>query len=272
MTNAARWGVHSSFAGYVHDLFDSSLSWSAVEWLRSQTRLPLLVKGILTEEDARHAVHAGVDGIIVSNHGGRQLDGVTPTIRALPEVVEAVAGRADVLMDGGIRRGTDVMKALAFGARAVLIGRAYLWGLAAAGEEGVRGVLNLLRDELQLAMALAGRPTIPSIDRSVISRPQVHGRTAAGDPSDGYAGTARRTAGVGCGGLAGAPSLHVSKRPAHGGAGGHRPRHRDRQRRMADRPDRHPQVRVGAPLDHHRFGVSAGHPQPGDGTLHAVYR
>ena len=183
MTNAARWGVHSSFAGYVHDLFDSSLSWSAVEWLRSQTRLPLLVKGILTEEDARHAVHAGVDGIIVSNHGGRQLDGVTPTIRALPEVVEAVAGRADVLMDGGIRRGTDVMKALAFGARAVLIGRAYLWGLAAAGEEGVRGVLNLLRDELQLAMALAGRPTIPSIDRSVISRPQVHGRTAAGDPS-----------------------------------------------------------------------------------------
>ncbi len=171
MTNAGRWGAHSSFAGYVHDLFDASLSWSAVEWLRSQTQLPLLVKGVLTEEDARQAIHAGVDGIIVSNHGGRQLDGVTPSVRALPEVVEAVAGRVEVLMDGGIRRGTDVLKALALGARGVLIGRAYLWGLAAAGEAGVRGVLDLLRDELRLAMALAGRPTIASIDRSVVFRP-----------------------------------------------------------------------------------------------------
>jgi 4-hydroxymandelate oxidase len=168
MFNSARWGAHSSFAGYVHDLFDASLSWSAVEWLRAQTRLPLIVKGILTHEDTRLAIDAGVDGIIVSNHGGRQLDGVMPTIRALPEVLEAAAGRAEVLMDGGIRRGTDVLKALALGARAVLIGRAYLWGLAADGEAGVCAVLNMLRDELRLAMALAGRPTIASIDRSVV--------------------------------------------------------------------------------------------------------
>ena len=172
-TNTTRWGAHSTFAAYVHDLIDASLSWNAVEWLRNQTRLPVVIKGVLTEEDARHAVGAGVDGIIVSNHGGRQLDGVTPSIRALREVVEAVAGRAEVLMDGGVRRGTDVLKALAFGARAVLIGRPYLWGLAAAGEAGVRGVLDLLRDELRLAMALAGRPTIASIDRSAVERPPV---------------------------------------------------------------------------------------------------
>ncbi len=171
-TNAARWGTHSSFAGYVHDLFDASLSWNAVEWLRSQSRLPVLVKGVLTEEDARLAVNAGVSGIIVSNHGGRQLDGVVPTIRALPEVVEAAEGRVEVLMDGGVRRGTDVLKALALGARAVLIGRAYLWGLAADGEAGVRSVLDMLRDELRLAMALAGRPTIASVDRSVLSAPR----------------------------------------------------------------------------------------------------
>ena len=169
-STASRWGAHSSFAAYVHDLFDASLSWSAVEWLRSQTRLPLLVKGVLTEEDARLALDAGVDGIIVSNHGGRQLDGVTPTIRALPEVMEAVDGRAEVLMDGGVRRGSDVLKALALGARAVLIGRPYLWGLAADGEAGVCDVLNLLRDELRLSMALSGRPDVASLDRSVVQR------------------------------------------------------------------------------------------------------
>jgi 4-hydroxymandelate oxidase len=170
--NASRWGRHSSFSAYVHDLFDASLSWSAVEWLRHQTRLPVVVKGVLTQEDAAKAVDAGVDGIIVSNHGGRQLDSVTPTIRALPEVVDAAKGRTEVMMDGGVRRGTDILKALAFGARAVLIGRPYLWGLAAAGEAGVRAVLELLRDELRLAMALAGRPTIESIDRSVVASPR----------------------------------------------------------------------------------------------------
>jgi 4-hydroxymandelate oxidase len=128
-----------------------------------------VLKGILTAEDARLAVDHGAAGVIVSNHGGRQLDDSTPSIVALPEVADAVAGRAEVLMDGGIRRGADVLKALALGARAVLIGRAYLWGLAADGEQGVRAVLSLLRDELRLAMALAGRPTVASIDPSAVS-------------------------------------------------------------------------------------------------------
>jgi 4-hydroxymandelate oxidase len=171
LTSAERWGEHSSFAAYVHDLFDATLTWSAVEWLKAQTRLPVLVKGILTAEDADLAVRSGVSGVIVSNHGGRQLDGATASIDALPEVVDAIAGRADVLMDGGIRRGTDVLKALALGARAVCIGRPYLWALAAAGEDGVRDVLRLLRDELSLAMALSGRPTVAAIDRSLVGRP-----------------------------------------------------------------------------------------------------
>ena len=167
--DASRWGDKSSFSAYVHDLFDASLTWDAVAWLRSLTNLPILLKGILTAEDARLAVEHGAAGVIVSNHGGRQLDDSLPSIVALPEVSEAVDGRAAVLMDGGIRRGTDVLKALALGARAVLIGRAYLWGLAADGEQGVSSVLSLLRDELQLAMALAGRPTIASIDRTAVA-------------------------------------------------------------------------------------------------------
>lgn len=167
--DAERWGTQSSFSAYVHNLFDASLTWEAVEWLRSLTKLPILLKGILTAEDARLAVSHGADGIIVSNHGGRQLDDSTPTIVALPEVVDAVEDRAPVFMDGGIRRGADVLKALALGARAVLIGRPYLWGLAADGEAGVSAVLSLLRDELRLAMALAGRPTIASIDRSAVT-------------------------------------------------------------------------------------------------------
>ena len=172
LTNGSRWGrqgAPASFSAYVHDLFDPTLTWSAVEWLRAQTPLPVLVKGILTAEDARIAVDNGVDGVIVSNHGGRQLDGAIASIDALPHVAEAIAGRAEVLMDGGVRRGTDVLKALALGARAVCIGRPYLWALAAAGEEGVRDVLRILRDELALAMALSGRPTIASIDRSLVT-------------------------------------------------------------------------------------------------------
>jgi len=169
MANAGRWGAHSSFSAYVHDLFDATLTWDAVEWLRAQTRLPLLIKGILTAEDARIAVDRGVDGVIVSNHGGRQLDGAVPSIRALPEVTEAVAGRVEVLMDGGVRRGTDVLKALALGARAVCIGRPYLWALAAGGEEGVGDLLDMLREELVLAMALSGKPAIASIDRTLIA-------------------------------------------------------------------------------------------------------
>jgi len=152
-----------------HRQLDCSLTWDAVAWLRSETKLPILLKGILAAEDAALAVQHGADGVIVSNHGGRQLDGAEATLRALPRVVDAVAGRAEVLMDGGVRRGTDVLKALALGARAVLVGRPCLWGLAAAGEEGVARVLEMFRQELMLAMALCGCPEIGAVDRSLIA-------------------------------------------------------------------------------------------------------
>jgi 4-hydroxymandelate oxidase len=168
--DAARWPPGSSFLEYVHDLLDPSLTWDGIGWLRSMTALPILIKGVLSPADAERAMANGADGLVVSNHGGRQLDGALATIDALPEVVEAVGGRAPILLDGGIRRGTDVLKALALGARAVLIGRPYLWALAADGERGVRRVLDLLRGELELAMALAGCPEIALIDRSLIAR------------------------------------------------------------------------------------------------------
>ena len=155
----------------VQRLFDQSLTWDALAWLKSITALPIVVKGILTAEDAQLAVEHGAAGIIVSNHGGRQLDGVPATIEALPEVVEAVAGRCEVYLDGGVRRGTDVLKALALGARGVFVGRPVLWGLAVDGAAGVERVLTLLRDELELAMALAGRPTLASIDRTLVILP-----------------------------------------------------------------------------------------------------
>ena len=169
VSNPGPKGGHAHFQSYVQYLFDDSLTWDAITWLRSITRMPILVKGVLTPEDARLAVQAGVAGIIVSNHGGRQLDGAESTLRALPRVADAVAGAVPVLMDGGVRRGADVLKALALGARAVLIGRAYLWGLAVEGEAGVRHVLELLRAELELAMALSGTPTIASIARSLVT-------------------------------------------------------------------------------------------------------
>lgn len=143
-------------------------TWKDLAWLKSLGHLPIILKGILTAEDARLAVEHGVEGIIVSNHGGRQLDGVPASIEVLPEIVDAVSQHCEIYMDGGIRRGTDVLKALALGARAVLVGRPILWGLAVQGQEGARHVLELLRAELELAMALAGRPTIASIDRSLI--------------------------------------------------------------------------------------------------------
>jgi isopentenyl diphosphate isomerase/L-lactate dehydrogenase-like FMN-dependent dehydrogenase len=148
------------------DLTDSSLTWRDLEWLRSHTSLPLLVKGILTAEDGGLACEAGVEGIIVSNHGGRQLDGVAASLDALPEVVDAVGDRAEVLLDSGIRRGTDVVKALALGARAVLAGRAPLWGLAVGGGEGVERVLGLLREEFELALALCGCASPADVTRA----------------------------------------------------------------------------------------------------------
>ncbi|HZC04268.1 MAG TPA: alpha-hydroxy acid oxidase [Ktedonobacterales bacterium] len=161
----------SALSIYADHQLDSDLTWEGIDWLSSITALPIVLKGILTAEDAALAVAHGVAGIVVSNHGGRQLDGATPGIEALPEVVETVAGRCEVYMDGGVRRGTDVLKALALGARAVLVGRPALWALAVGGAAGVECALGLLHDEVKLAMALAGRPTLASIDRTLVRLP-----------------------------------------------------------------------------------------------------
>ena len=149
-------------------IFDPKLTWSGIEWIRSFAKIPVVLKGILSPEDAALAVRHGAGGIVVSNHGARNLDTVPATITALPGVVEAVAGRIPVLMDGGVRRGTDVVKALALGARAVLIGRPYLWGLSVDGADGVKNVMGILRSEFQAAMALCGRTSIGAIDKSVL--------------------------------------------------------------------------------------------------------
>jgi 4-hydroxymandelate oxidase len=152
------------------DITDSSLTWRDLEWLRTHTSLPLLVKGILTAEDAALACEAGVEGVIVSNHGGRQLDGVAASLDALPEVAEEVGDRAEVLLDSGVRRGTDVVKALALGAKAVLAGRAPLWGLAVGGAEGVEQILGLLRREFELALALCGCASPDEVTRAHVGR------------------------------------------------------------------------------------------------------
>jgi isopentenyl diphosphate isomerase/L-lactate dehydrogenase-like FMN-dependent dehydrogenase len=151
-------------------LLDASVSWRDLEWIAGEGRLPVILKGVVTAEDAELGVAHGADAIVVSNHGGRQLDGVPATLDALPEVVEAVAGRVEVYLDGGIRRGTDVAKALALGARAVLAGRAPVFGLAVAGEDGVRHVLELLRDELALALCLLGCTSPEELTRTHVQR------------------------------------------------------------------------------------------------------
>jgi isopentenyl diphosphate isomerase/L-lactate dehydrogenase-like FMN-dependent dehydrogenase len=148
-----------------------NLTWDYLEWLRSGSSLPIVIKGILTPEDAELAVENGAAAISVSNHGGRTLDGVTPTLMALPDVVDAVGGRVPVLIDGGIRRGADILKALALGATAVLLGRAYVWGLAAFGQVGVQRAVDLLRAELKVSMGLAGMPNLASINRSLVRLP-----------------------------------------------------------------------------------------------------
>jgi isopentenyl diphosphate isomerase/L-lactate dehydrogenase-like FMN-dependent dehydrogenase len=153
----------------VFDMVTPSLTWRDLERISSEAGLPLLVKGILTSEDAILSVEHGAAGVVVSNHGGRQLDGVSATIDALPEVVEAVAGRIEVLVDGGIRRGTDVVKALALGARAVLAGRAPLWGLAVDGEAGARQVLELLQAEILGALRLVGCTSPADVTRERVA-------------------------------------------------------------------------------------------------------
>ena len=145
--------------------FDASVSWRDLEWLAGYG-LPVVVKGLLTAEDAQLACEHGAAAVVVSNHGGRQLDGVSATLDALEEVVAAVDGRAEVYLDGGVRRGVDVLKALALGARAVLIGRAMLWGLAVAGEEGVTDVLRMFQEEVELGLALLGCASLADVSRA----------------------------------------------------------------------------------------------------------
>jgi isopentenyl diphosphate isomerase/L-lactate dehydrogenase-like FMN-dependent dehydrogenase len=153
-------------------LAESTPTWADLRWIREIWKGPIVIKGVLTADDARRAVDEGVAAISVSNHGGRQLDGVPASLRALPEVVEAVKGRIEVLMDGGIRRGTDIVKALCMGARAVLCGRAYAYGLAAAGEAGVDRAIEILRTDLERTLRLLGCASVGELDRSYVNVPK----------------------------------------------------------------------------------------------------
>ncbi len=158
----------TTVAQHIGKQFDATVTWQVIDWLRELWPGPLAVKGILNAEDARLAVRHGVDAVIVSNHGGRQLDGAPSAIAALPGVVDAVQGRAEVLVDGGIRRGADVVKALALGAKACLIGRASLYGLAAGGPAGVARAIEILRDEIDITLTLLGQPDVTKLDRSAL--------------------------------------------------------------------------------------------------------
>ncbi|MEU8434464.1 alpha-hydroxy acid oxidase [Streptomyces sp. NPDC029216] len=161
-------GSSAELAALMARRIDPAFTWDDLAWLRSVTRLPIVLKGILTAEDSARAAESGVAAVVVSNHGGRQLDGSVTALDALPEVVDAVAGRCEVLIDGGIRRGSDVLVALALGARAVLVGRPVLWGMAVAGAQGAQAILSVLGSELKNAMALCGRPDLASLDTSLL--------------------------------------------------------------------------------------------------------
>lgn len=165
--NAAMSATGASWRSY-SALWDASLTWDVIGWLRERSGLPVVVKGVMSGEDAAQAVAAGAAAVIVSNHGGRQLDSLPATLDVLPEVVEAVAGRVEVLLDGGVRRGTDVLKAIALGAKAVLLGRPIIWGLAIGGGAGATAVLTTLRDEITRDMMLLGRPRIADVDRTLL--------------------------------------------------------------------------------------------------------
>jgi L-lactate dehydrogenase (cytochrome) len=149
----------------------AAVTWNDLRWIRKLWPGPIVIKGVLTGEDAQRAIDEGAAAIVVSNHGGRQLDGVPASLRALPEIVNAVSGRVEVLMDGGIRRGADIIKAICLGARAVLCGRAYAYGLAAAGEAGVARALEILRTDMERTLRLLGCPSIAALDRSYVDVP-----------------------------------------------------------------------------------------------------
>jgi L-lactate dehydrogenase (cytochrome) len=153
-------------------LASSAVTWADFRWIRECWRGPIVVKGVLTADDARRAVDEGAAAIAVSNHGGRQLDGVPASLRALPEVVKAVTGQVEIWMDGGVRRGPDIVKALCLGAQAVLCGRAYAYGLAAAGEAGVARAIEILRADLDRTLRLLGCASVAALDRSYINVPR----------------------------------------------------------------------------------------------------
>ena len=159
-----------TLGGVAHRQVDPSVAWADLAWFRSLWQGPLVLKGILTAADARRAADHGVDGLIVSNHGGRQLDGTPASVEALPEIADAVGDRVEVLLDGGVRRGADVVRALALGARAVMVGRPYLYGLAVGGTAGVRRALDILAGEVDHTLALVGVPRVGDLDRTVVRR------------------------------------------------------------------------------------------------------
>jgi len=170
-------GVGPMPCGDVGILLERTIvTWADLRWMRNAWKGPVVVKGVHTGDDARHAIDAGADAVVVSNHGGRQLDGVPATLRALPEVLEAVNGQIEVLMDGGIRRGSDIVKAICLGARAVLIGRAYAWALGAAGGPGVARAIEILRTDVIRTLRLLGCPSIRALDRSFVEPARVNPR------------------------------------------------------------------------------------------------
>ena len=162
-----------AFGALMAEELDPAVAWRDVEWLRGIWSGPLLIKGLLHPAEAAGALERGADAIVVSNHGGRQLDGAIASVAALPAIVAAIDGKIPVLIDGGFRRGVDVLKALALGARAVLLGRPHLWGVACAGEDGAYWALELFRREIDRAMALGGWDSLPALDRSVLSTPSL---------------------------------------------------------------------------------------------------
>jgi L-lactate dehydrogenase (cytochrome) len=172
-------GSPEGFKDWVDAQFDPSVTWDDIAWVRQHWQGRLVVKGVLDPDDARRAVDAGVDGIVVSNHGGRQLDSVPSTARALPDVADAVGEQVEVLADGGIRTGLDVVKMVALGARAVLIGRAWAWAVAAHGEVGVRHVLEVMKADIDVALALTGQTSIADVDRAALYDPDVSARSAS---------------------------------------------------------------------------------------------